>query len=65
MANCSDGKWQMTFARMANCRLNPFSVSNNKNYRLKKSGGFHKRKIAVKPTIHQNSAVSKVLMGKI
>ena len=41
--------------------LNPFPVSNNINYRLKKSGLFlcNKRKIAVKPTIHQNLAVSK------
>ena len=44
----------------------PLSLSNNKNYRLKKSGVFlcNKRKIAVKPTIHQNSAVSKALLGK-
>ena len=47
-------------------RLNLFSSSNNKNYRLKKSGVFplHKRKIAVKPTIHHNSAISKALLGK-
>ena len=35
--------------------LNPLSLSNNKIYRLKKSGILpcDKRKIAVKPTIHQ------------
>ena len=39
--------------------LNPLSLSNNKNYSLKKSGFFlcKNRKIAVKPTVHQNSAV--------
>ena len=43
--------------------LNPPSQSNNKNYRLKISGVFprNKRKIAVEPTIHQNSAVSNSL----
>ena len=42
--------------------LNPLLISNNKNYRLKKSSEFfpcNKRKIAVKLTEHQNSAVSK------
>ena len=42
--------------------LNPLLISNNKNYSLKKSGEFfpfNKRKIAVKLTEHQNSAVSK------
>ena len=44
--------------------LNLLSLSNNENYRLKKSGVFHKkRKIAVKPTINQNLAVSKALLG--
>ena len=38
------------------------SLSNNKSYRLRKSG--NKRKIAAKPTIHQNSAVSKALLEK-
>ena len=46
--------------------LDPLPLSNNKNYRLKKNGFFlcDKRKIAVKPTMHQNSAVSKALLGK-
>ena len=44
--------------------LSPLSRSNNKNYKLKKSGVCNKRKIAAKPTIHQNSAVSIVLLGK-
>ena len=49
--------------------LNLFSFCNNKNYRLKKSGVFHlflcnKHKIAVKPSIHYNSAVSAALLGK-
>ena len=46
--------------------LNSLSLSNNKNYRLRKSGGFlcNKRKKAVKFTIHQDSAVSKALLGK-
>ena len=43
--------------------LNPLSLSNNKNYRLNKSGVFPCQ-IAVKPTIHQSSAVSKALLGK-
>ena len=45
--------------------LNPLSLSNNKNYRLKKSVELflcNKRKIAVKPTIHQSSAVSKAFL---
>ena len=44
--------------------LNPLLLSNNKNYRLKKSEVYlyKKRKIAVKPTMHQNSAVSKALL---
>ena len=46
--------------------LRHLSLSNNKNYRLKKEEFFlcNKRKIAVKPTIHQNSVVSKTLLGK-
>ena len=46
--------------------LNTLSLSNSKNYRLKESGVFpcNKCRIAVKPTIHENSAVSKVLLGK-
>ena len=46
--------------------LNPLLLSNNRNYRLKESGVFlcDKRKIAVKPTIHQNSAISKALLRK-
>ena len=46
--------------------FNSFSLSNNKNYRLKKSGAFfcNRRKIAAKPTAHPNSAVSKALLGK-
>ena len=45
--------------------LNLYSLSNNENHRLKKSGVFlcNKRKITVKPTIHQTSAVSKALWG--
>ena len=43
--------------------LNILSLSNNKNYRLNKSGVFPCQ-IAVKPTIHQSSAVSKALLGK-
>ena len=45
--------------------FNRLSVSNNKDYRLKKSGGFfcNKFKMAIKSAIHQNSAVSKALLG--
>ena len=45
--------------------LNPYSLSNDEKYRLRKSGVFlcNKRKIAVKWTIHYNSAVSKALLG--
>ena len=42
--------------------FNPLSLSNNKNYRLKFL--CDKRKIDVKPTIHQNSAVPEALLGK-
>ena len=38
-------------------RLNPLSLSNNKNYRLKKTGNKHKK--AVKLTIHQNATSQK------
>ena len=41
--------------------LNTLSLSSNKNYRLKKSEVFFSVIIPDKPTIHQNSAVSKVL----
>ena len=46
--------------------LNLRLLSNNKNYRSKKSGFFlcNKREIAVKETIHQNLAVSNTLFGK-
>ena len=44
--------------------LNPLSLSNNKNYRLNKNGVFlcNKHRIAVKPTLLQNSAVSKTFL---
>ena len=44
--------------------LNPLSLSNNKNYRLKKVEFFlcNRRKIAAKLTIHQDSAVSKAFL---
>ena len=47
--------------------LNPLSLSNNKNYRLKKVKLFlcNKCKIAVKRTIHQNSVASKAILGKL
>ena len=56
--------WQIAKQRSG---LNALSISNNKNYILKKKGVFlcNKRKIAVKPTVHQNSAVSKALLGKL
>ena len=46
--------------------VNPPSLSNNKNFRLKKVVFFlcNKLKIAVKTIIHQNSALSKTLLGK-
>ena len=46
--------------------LNPLSLRNNNNCRLKKSGVFlcNKCKIALKPTIHQNSTFSKASLGK-
>ena len=40
------------------------SLSENKNYRLKKSFSFIINKTAVRLTIHQNSASSKALLGK-
>ena len=46
--------------------FNTLSLSNYKNCRLREVElfRFNKRKIAVKPTINQNSAVSKALLGK-
>ena len=46
--------------------LSPVSLSKKKNYRLRKSGVFfcNKRKMAVKPPIHQKLAVLKVVLGK-
>ena len=46
--------------------LNSLSLSNNKNYGLKKSGIFlcDKRKIAAKSTMQQNSTASKIFLGK-
>ena len=46
--------------------LNPASLSYNKNYKLKKNWFFlcNKRKRAVKPAIHQNSAVSRTFLRK-
>ena len=46
--------------------LNTFALSNNENYILKKVEFFfcNKRKIAVKRTTHQNSAVLKALFRK-
>ena len=42
--------------------LNPVSLSNNENYRLRKSGVFPlQRKIDLKPTTHQKSAVSSII----
>ena len=56
----SDGKLLSSF------RLKPPTLSNNKNYRLKKVVFFlcNKRELAVKPTIYQNSAVSEAFLGK-
>ena len=47
--------------------LNVFSLSDSKNYRLTETGVFlcSERKIAVKPTIYQNSTFSKALLEKI
>ena len=41
--------------------LNPLSLSNNENCRLKKVefSFCNKREIVVKPTMHENSAVSE------
>ena len=46
--------------------LNPLSLSNNENYTLKKNEVFlcNKRKIAFKPIIRQNLAVSKTFLEK-
>ena len=41
--------------------LNPLSLSNKKNYRLKRKFLCKNHKTAVKPNIHQNLAVSKHL----
>ena len=62
-------KWQIAKQLSG---LNSLSLSNNKNYRLKKSRVFlnnkdkddNKDEIADKPTIHYNSTVSKASMGK-
>ena len=56
----SDGKLLSNFSG-----LKHLSLSNNKNYRLKKEEFFlcNKRKVAVKPTIHQNYL--KNIIGKI
>ena len=48
--------------------FNPLPLSIDKNYRLRKYEKFflcNKLKIAVKPTVHKNSAVSIALLGKI
>ena len=44
-----------------------FKSNHSKNYRLRKLKFFlfNKRKIDVKPTVHQNSAVPKALLGKL
>ena len=58
-------KWQIAKQLSG---LDPLSVSNNKNYRLKKSRVFplcNKHKTAVRPTIQQNSAASKALLEKL
>ena len=46
--------------------LNPLSLSNNKNYIQRKVEFLlcNKRKLVVKPTRHQNSAVTKTLLEK-
>ena len=66
------GLWEKATAlrlRIAKQRLgfNPLSLIINKNCSYRKANFFlcNKRKIAVKPTIHQNSAVSIALLGKI
>ena len=47
--------------------FNPLSLIINKSCSYRKANFFlcNKRKMAVKPTIHQNSAVSIALLGKI
>ena len=60
--NKQPGYKQLALARqIANTLsgLNPLSLSNNKNYRLKRNFLCKKHKIAVKPNIHQTLAVSK------
>ena len=55
-------RWQMAKQLSG---LNSLSLSNTKNYRLKRKLEFSlKRKITIKPTIHQNSTVSKALLRK-
>ena len=57
-------KWQIAKQLWG---LKSLSISNNKNYRLKKSWVFslcNKHKTAVRATIHQNSAASKALLEK-
>ena len=44
--------------------LNPLSLSNDKNFKMKWSFFFNKHKIAAQTTVHQNSAASKALLGK-
>ena len=46
--------------------LKPLLLSSNENNRLEKSGIFlcNRSKMAVKATVHQNSAISKALLGK-
>ena len=58
-------KWQIAKQLSG---LDPLSVSNSKNYRLKKSRVFplcNKHKTAVRPTIQQNSAASKALLEEL
>ena len=53
-------KWQIAKKLSG---IKPLSLSNNKKYRWRK-GVFFLCIIAVKPTIYQNLAVSKALLGK-
>ena len=57
-------RWQIA---MPLSGLNPLSLSNNENYRLKESGVFlcNKHKITSKATVQYNSDVSKALMVKL
>ena len=47
--------------------VNHYSLSNNKNYRKRKFEFFlcNKHKVVIKPSVHQNSAVSKAFFWKI